>query len=63
MFIMVEVWCCCTRYLSYVWEGIAQRWASRNNLGLVKLIKGFFESFMESFFMVKMDIRDGCLYK
>lgn len=63
MFIIVQVWQCCVRYTSYVWEGIKQRWMSRNNLGLVKLIKGFFASFVESFFMVKMDIRDGCLYK
>lgn len=63
MTIIVQVWQCCVRYVSYVWEGIKQRWMSRNNLGLFKLIKGFFASFMESFFMVKMDIRDGCLYK
>ena len=61
MLLFVNVYKACTRYISYVWQGIKQRWQSRNNLGLFKLIKGCFESFIESFFMVKMDIRDGYL--
>lgn len=61
MLLIVNVLKSVSRYCSYTWQGIKQRWQSRNNLGLFKLIKGCFESFIESFFMVKMDIRDGYL--
>ena len=49
------------RYVEYTWQGIKQRWQSRHNLGFFKMFKGFVVSFIESFFLVKMDIRDGYL--
>ena len=61
MLLIVNVLKSVSRYCSYTWQGIKQGWQSRNNLGLFKLIMGCFESFVESLFMVKMDIRDGYL--
>ena len=49
----------CSRYLSYLWEGIKTRWKSFSKIGLFGFISGFFKNFLESWSLLQLDIKGG----
>lgn len=47
------------RYFAYWWDGLKTRFKSFNKIGLFGFIKGFFLNFLESWSLVRLDIKGG----